>query len=255
MIRFLRFYKSQNYSPKATEDEYLVTNKSEILAHFADLKRKRVALDFASENTPYKLKSFVVDLLPMRAAVVVDASLDHDTNLKICDAVPFSITANHDGIECSFLCDEIGLSSYNGENALLMKIPQAMRWVERRDFLRIPIPVSHLGSYCEFRSPRLHGKLIRIQLFDLHCEGFSLLNQDDHLQSAFIMNDQIRGLLHLHEEAYSSIQFLIRHVDTKSSHSKPWQQLIGCEFDKLPPCFETSIQHYIQGIQIHESGH
>ena len=101
-----------------------------------------------------------------------------------------------------------------------MPIPDAIFWMQRRNYYRVKIPLSHTGTYChinlitnpdEIEDTPLIIEKSALRLADLSIKGFALINSVANHASLFEPGKEFSECkLHLHEGQSGNIGFIVR---------------------------------------------
>lgn len=210
ITRLLSCFSKSLQKPVETsnsDDKFILENSREIICLLEEIKRKRILVKLATIEESYSLAVFIVEIHPTLCTVIIDFFTKVASDHPILSSHSIMAKANLDGVECAFLIENISVVSLDAGTAFSFKFPLKMLWPQLRNFLRTIIPISHHDSYCEMRLPRLNGKLIKLALYDLHAQGFSMLITKPNLSSLFVVNDIINGLIHLPSRRSGSCPF------------------------------------------------
>lgn len=243
----------REYPTECEEDNnFVIRNQREIIYILNELKRNKTLLNLSTTDRNY-LRSFIVDIHPESGDVIIDFFTKIEKKHPTLSENMIIAISNHKGIECSFIIEKLNSVNFKSETAFSFKRPLSINWMQKRTLLRTPIPISHHGSYCEFRLPRLNGKFAKLSLYDLHSHGFSMVNTDQALRSCFEVNDDLTGHIYLQIGICGYIQFTIKHINNLSHDKQCLKQIIGCELVDSSAEFEAKIQYYIQFLQLHQA--
>lgn len=240
----------------ATESDYIVKNAKMVFTHFNELVTKKclISAHFGDRNTSFL--TTIIELDPKKKLLQLDCgpSESVDNQLLASDKVLFRTEYN--GIKVSFSARNIQKIQSGGESVLSMPIPDSIFWMQRRQYYRVKIPFSHTGSYCQMNFKSAQDDTIetaRFQLYDLSVTGVAFLNPDpkwaEHLQPDCQFVD---CSLHLNNGNHAIVGFVIKNNVKVRSGTLTLQDKMGCLFQSMPANFETSIQRYMQEIELQQ---
>ncbi len=243
----------------ATESDYLVRNTKAVFNHFSELISKKclISAHFGERNVSFL--TAIIELDQKKNTICLDCgpSESMDNQLLASDKILFRTEI--DGIKVSFSGKNIKKIKTDNDTrwVFCMPIPNSIFWMQRRQYFRIKIPISHTSSYCRLTLKADQDEseqYVNFRLSDISLKGFSFLNIDPkwipHLQPDTEFTD---CTLHLNNGNQALIGFTIKNNIKLRSGALNYEDRIGCLFkDNLPANFETSIQRYMQDIEIYQ---
>lgn len=238
----------------ATESDYIVKAPKAVLGHFNDLINKKclISAHFGDRNASFL--TTIVEIDPKKKTLHLDCGPSEalDNQLLSSDKVLFRTEYN--GIKVSFSAKNIKKTKADGEAVFAMPLPDSIFWMQRRQYYRIKIPFSHTSSYCtlNFKSDTDDNvETVRFLLSDLSITGFSFLNPDPKWAERLQPDIEFDSCtLHLNNGNQASVAFVIKNNVKVRNSTLTLQDRIGCLFNSLPANFETSIQRYMQEIEL-----
>ena len=237
-----------------TESDYLVKNAKMVFNHFNELITKKclISAHFGDRNTSFL--TTITGLDSKNKVINLDCGPSEKLDEQLLSSSKVLFRTEVDGIKVSFSGKNIKKINTDGDWVLSMPIPDTIFWLQRRQFYRVKIPLSHNHSYC-----RLTLKIDdeteteTFQLYDLSITGFSFLNSNprwsDQLQPD---SEFINCVLHLNNGNQASVGFVIKNNVEIRANSLDARDKIGCLLHPLTPSFETSIQRYMQEIELQQ---
>lgn len=238
------------------ESDYLVRNPRLIAEHLTDIVKKKCIISAQFDENKASFLTAIVELDLKNNILKLDCGPTELLTNQLLNSATVLFRTELNGIKISFGGKGIKKSKSNDHTVLEMPLPSTLFWMQRRQFYRVKIPLSHVGSFCEitFRTEHTDGSVetqsARLRLSDISICGFSLLNPDTALNSHFETNKTVTHCtLYLHEAAHSNTGFIIKYVTNTKANSTTTQQRIGCVFTGLTPAFESSILRYMQNIE------
>ena len=240
----------------ATESDYIVKNAKMVFNHFNELVTKKclISAQFGDRNASFL--TTIIDLDQKNKLLHLDCGPSEtvDNQLLASGKVLFRTEVN--GIKVSFSAKNITKGKLGGDAVLSMPIPDSIFWMQRRQYYRVKIPFSHSSSHCKitFKSADEETfETVKFQLYDLGITGLAFLNPDPKWAEYLQPDTQIVDCdLVLNNGNHATIAFLIKNNVKVRSGTLTEQDKIGCLFEKLPTNFETSIQRYMQEIELQQ---
>lgn len=158
----------------------------------------------------------------------------------VCDGVKFSFDA--------MLKDTLNLNT----RVLTFNMPKKIEWMQRREFYRVRIPMSHKETYLELKASELGLPsigLIKLPIIDLSVSGVAVSIGNSILADAKF-NKKVNASICLHNSQYFDITLqFINDYGADYSDKSP-EKKIGCRFVDASNQFQIAIQNYINYLQI-----
>ncbi|OAI19512.1 hypothetical protein A1507_06915 [Methylomonas koyamae] len=246
------------------ESDYLVRNAKLVYGHLTDLVKKKciISAHFGEHNQSFL--TTIIDLDQKANLLTLDVAPTELLNKQLLNSPKVLFRTEFDGIKVSFRGKSIKKSQSDGHPVFAMPIPDAIFWMQRRQFYRIKIPLSHINSVCqiEFTAPRDPGNADNAEpvkskgvfrLVDLSISGFAFLNPDPQFDKFLNPEDKHEGcMIYLHDGGQAKISFEIKEITKVRATMTATQLRVGCRFTDIPPAFESNIQRYMQDIEIQQ---
>jgi flagellar brake protein len=241
-----------------TDSNYIIKNQRIIMDNLSSLFKAKCILtaNFGEHN-----QSFLTAILEIDSKnnkILIDCAPNEALNNQILSSSKTIFRTQLDGIKVSFSGKGLKKGQKGVAKYFEMPIPDAMFWMQRRQFYRVKIPLSHSGSYCEITIHHNAGEnpmqptteTIPFKIIDLSITGFALLNPNPDCAHLFHDDKTFTDCkLHLNDGQTDSIAFVIKSVCNIRVNTLLNEQRIGCRFTELTPVFESSIQRYMQFIE------
>ena len=236
--------------------DYLVRNQKLIAEYLTDIfKHKCIITAHFGENNASFLTA-ILELDVKNSIIKVDCAPAEHLNQQLLNSAKVLFRTQIDGIKVSFSGKSIKKTKIGDHHAFEMPLPDAIFWMQRRQFYRVKIPLSHTGSFCEiaFQDESEHEfpsiRTEKFRLNDIGINGFAFLNPHPYLNQQFQYDIAFNGAkLFLHEGPNSVVGFVIKDVTEIKVNTTSTQQRIGCQFSDITPSFESGIQRYMQDIE------
>lgn len=235
-----------------SEPDYVVKNAKLVFQHFSELLTKKclVSAYFGEKNTSFL--TAIIGLDPKNKRISLDCGPSDAVDQQLLTSSNVTFRTEIDGIKVAFSGNNIKKVKNSGEWVLSMPIPATIIWMQRRRFYRVKIPLSHNNSYCSLTFKAEDQEYTETcQLYDISITGFSFLNRNpkwtEQLQPGA---EFIDCTLHLHNGNQATVRFVVKNIVPIRINTLNVQHKIGCMLHPLPPSFETSIQRYMQEIEL-----
>lgn len=240
----------------ATDSDYLVKNAKMVLSHFNELATKKclISAHFGDRNASFL--TMIVELDNKKNLIKLDCGPSETVDKQLLESSKVLFRTELDGIKVSFSGKSITKAKAGDDWVFSMPIPDAIYWLQRRQFYRVKIPFSHSSSFCRLDLQAESDETqqsITFQMYDLSITGFSFFNIDpkwtQYLQPDTEFHD---CTLHLNNGNQALVSFVIKNNVQIRSSSLTMQDRIGCLFTNVPTSFETNIQRYMQDIELQQ---
>ncbi|MGR8931492.1 MAG: flagellar brake protein [Gammaproteobacteria bacterium] len=238
----------------ATELDYIVKNAKMVFKHFNELVTNKclISAHFGDRNASFL--TTIIDLDEKQKTINLDCAPSDNLDQQLLSSDKVLFRTELEGIKVSFSGKGIKKINTDGEWVLSMPIPDSIFWMQRRQFYRVKIPLSHNNSYCKLTF-RIDDEEITesFRLYDLSIAGFSLLNPNpkwaEQLQPGAEFAD---CTLRLHNGNQGYVSFVVKNNVQIRSSPLAVQDKIGCLFHPLTPSFESNVQRYMQDIELQQ---
>lgn len=196
------------------------------------------------------LLSAVLDVDERRGQVILDAS-PHATVERIVLAQPeVAFSARVDKVDVRFSCGPLSKIQYEGMPAYRAPLPDAMKYMQRREYFRIEVPAGH-AAYCHAITPPTNDhppREIRTRIFDISGGGLSLFIPPgaEELLTAGTRFSSARLLLP--ESTPINVTLRIRRNFRITRRGAMSQVCAGCEYLDLPTSAQSVIQRYLMRL-------
>jgi c-di-GMP-binding flagellar brake protein YcgR len=238
------------------ETDYLVTLPKQVVKHLTDLMAKKciITAQFGENNVSFL--TVLVEIDEKNKEILLDSAPSEQLNQQLLNAVKVLFRTECEGIKVSFRGHKIRKVLKDGSPMLAMPLPDAVFWLQRRDYYRVKIPLFHNGSFCritlgfENSEGKPYTETYDFKLLDLSIRGFSILVPDNNLDKKFAVNNEaMQGEIFLHDRGNGTVSFnVVYHTDVRISATLI-QQRLGCAITDISPSFESKVQLYMQDLE------
>jgi c-di-GMP-binding flagellar brake protein YcgR len=188
--------------------------------------------------------------------IKLDCAPTEQLNNQLLSAAKVLFRTEYEGIKVSFRGHKIKKSVIDGAPVLSMPIPDAIFWLQRRNYYRVKIPHYHSGSFCrislslETSENQTYIDTQDFKLLDLGIRGFSILVSDTSLESKFTPDtESMICNLYLHERSSGLVSFIVKYIKQVKISPTAMALRVGCLLTDISPTFESVLQLYMQDIE------
>jgi flagellar brake protein len=242
----------------STESDYLVRNAKTIFGHLTDIVKSKclISAHFGEYNASFL--TTIIDLDQKKNLVQLDCGPSAALDNQLLESNKVLFRTEVEGIKVSFSGKDIKKVKHGDDWAFSMPIPSSIFWMQRRQFYRVKIPLSHTSSYCRLAFPSENeddtDQIVPFPLCDISLTGFAFLAVDPKVAQRLQPDIEfVDCTLNLHSGNQAKVSFVVKNIATVRTNSAIGvQHRIGCQTRFLPPSFETSIQRYMQEIELQQ---
>lgn len=252
LIRELFYNTEQNLLkrliilPMANESNFIISKTPQIINHLNLLIKQKCLLTLKVSETESFL-SAIIDIDAKKSLLFLDYGPKEYLNKKVLESNKIQILTFYQGIKVSFQGRQFKKAKQGGQQVFSMPLPDALFWLQRRQFYRVKSPLSK-PSYLKLI--RENEEPVNLQLYDISITGFSFLNESAELAPLFSPGNEFSECrLLLAENGEETIHFEIANVIALNPNKPDKAQKIGCKFMELPRTFESCVQRYMQQIE------
>lgn len=230
---------------------YRIENRGEILSLLRNLQTRKCLLNVApGGSVEYSSVTTLLHLADGGRArsFIIDCAARDITNQRLCNS-PLHFSASLDGIRINFITPAASTCEFESLPALRVNLPEYLFRLQRRDYFRIPVPITH-PVLCRIpHRDSIPADIITTAVIDLGCGGIAL--SGDGL--AFI--PEIGTLLpdcqlRLPDDDHPlNVILEVRNFAQFTLRSGAQRQRIGCRFVGLPQATAARLQRYVMQIE------
>ncbi|MEQ1663004.1 MAG: flagellar regulator YcgR PilZN domain-containing protein [Thiobacillus sp.] len=230
---------------------YRIENRGEILSLLRNLRTRKCLINVApGGSVEYSSVTTLLQLADGGRArsFIIDCAARDITNQRLCSS-PLHFSASLDGIRINFTTPAASACEFESLPALRVSLPEQLFRLQRRDYFRIPLPITH-PVLC--RIPRRDctpAEIVTTAVIDLGCGGIAL--SDDNLAftpeiGTLLPDCQLR----LPDDDHPlSVMLEVRNLAQFTLRNGALRQRIGCRFVGLPQAAAARLQRYVMQIE------
>lgn len=225
-------------------EQYLLYSKAAIVQKLRQLSKGKNMITAHFGQGQNSLLTLVVDVLPDKDLLVLDYGADEKVTRKLLEAERAVFKTSYEGITAQFSTSGFQRAKRHGKAAIACRLPDALLWVQRREFYRIRVPMSEVVS-CELLNQ--DNEPVQLPTLDLSVGGLALHHTGQPIEFEEGQVYEICKLL-IPDINPVQISLEIRNIIPIGTMDNDGYR-IGGQF--INPGMDTSslIQRYIQSIE------
>lgn len=232
-------------------DKYAIHSRQEIRTLLRRLSEQRCLLTAYFDEGRRFLLTAILGFSDDGRYLLLDASPDQETNERTLGAERLLCSSQLDRVELRFGTGPAEMIQHEGLPAFRVPMPASMRYLQRREYYRLLVPVTHTLA-CAIPLPaaeRRPARMLRSRVIDISLGGIALLvppEARDEITPGMMFND-----CRLDLPDVGSIEATLRvcHVcDNTDGRGLPRTQA-GCEFVALASAAQSLVQRYILRVE------
>lgn len=180
--------------------------------------------------------------------VVLDVPVDREQHQRALEASQIRFETTLDKIRILFSAEGLSATTYENRAALQMDLPETMIRLQRRDYYRMPTPVTNPVRVTIPRPPELGGGLLHFPLVDISCGGICLFDTHHELSNTIGTNYQLCRI-DLPDGSPVTTTLQVRNSLDATLFNNKTQRRIGCAFVNMPRAGMAAVQRYITHLE------
>jgi c-di-GMP-binding flagellar brake protein YcgR len=228
--------------------DYEVESRREIVALLRQISEKNQLVRVLIKGEADVCVTSILDVDPDNNTVVLDRPVSRDQIERMVAAGTVRCETSLDKIRILFGLEGLGEISYEGGTALRANIPASLIRLQRREFYRMPTPVSNPVRVTIPLPAELGGKLEVFPLADISCGGIAVLDNKQILGTN--IGDTFAGCrLELPEIGPVMTSLQIRNSLDMTLLNNKTNRRLGCQFVDISRGNLAAVQRYITKLE------
>jgi c-di-GMP-binding flagellar brake protein YcgR len=229
--------------------DYEVVSRREIIALLRGISEKKQLIRMLINGEADVCVTSILDVDADANALYLDVSVNREQNQRI-------LAANH-VLECETSLDKIRIifgaggitqADYRGSATLKVTIPESLVRLQRREYYRMPTPVTNPVRAVIPLPPELGGGTQSFPLADISCGGVALL--DNNLVLGDSMGRKFENCrIDLPEVGPITTHLQVRNVIDVTLLNNKTNRRLGCEFIDMSRGALGAVQKYITKLE------
>ncbi|RJG15588.1 flagellar brake protein [Massilia cavernae] len=229
--------------------DYRIESRKEIIALLRNIGDKNQLVSMLVRGQPEACVTSVLAVEPDSGMLYLDCSINSEQNRRIAAAPRISFETSLDKIRILFVAENgVEATTHGGGPAFRMPIPDSLIRLQRREYYRMPTPVSNPVRAVIPMPFELGGGVNVFPLADISCGGIAIL--DNKLLLGNTIGHNYEGCkIELPEIGTVTTTLQIRNsLDITLLNSKTNRRL-GCEFVDISRGNLANVQRYITKLE------
>lgn len=156
--------------------DYRVVSRREILALLRQIGEKNQLVRMLINGEADVCVTSILDVDPDEDVIVLDRSIDRDQHRRVLAAPRLSCETSLDKIRILFKAENPREIEYDGSVAVAADIPESLVRLQRREFYRMPMPVTNPVKLVLPLPDELGGGTTTLPLADISCGGIAFMD-------------------------------------------------------------------------------
>jgi len=228
--------------------DYEVASRREIVALLRQIAEKNQLVRLLIKGESDVCVTSLLHIDPDGGTVIFDRSINREQNDRIVAASKVMCETSLDKIRILFQLQGLGAVDWEGSGALRAAIPATLIRLQRREYYRMPTPVTNPVRVTIPLPAELGGGTAVFPLADISCGGVAIL--DSKLQLSTTMGDNYPNCrIELPEIGPVTTTLQVRNSQDVELLNHKTSRRIGCEFIDISRGSMAGVQRYITKLE------
>lgn len=229
--------------------DYEVTSRREIVSLLKSIGEKKQLIRMLVHGEADVCVTSLLDIDPDTDTVILDCAVTPAQNARALAATGLAFETTLDKIRILFAADKLSQVSYKGSPALSMPIPDSLIRLQRREYYRMPTPVSNPVRALVPLPFDLGGGVHAFPLADISCGGIAILDNKLQLGETAIGAQFEDVKIELPEIGTVTTNLQIRNLMNITLLNNKTNRRLGCEFVGISRGNLAAVQKYITRLE------
>lgn len=229
-------------------DPHTITAPLEIQSVLRNVQKQRSLLHVHVPNSVTAMISTILEVDGDKNLLVFDISADNLSNNRVQQANRILVEASLEKIHVRFACGQVKPCEFEGKPALCAPLPQALSYLQRRDFYRINTPITS-PVICKVPvHENNRSKVISLPLSDISGGGIGVYDNHempDISVGAIYDNCEIS----LPDVGVIKVSLRVQHALTQELPSGKTRIRLGCAFVRPSGPTMNMVQRYVGKLE------
>ena len=228
--------------------DYEVQSRREIVALLRQIGEKKQLIRMKIKGEADVCVTSVLEVDPESGLFILDRSINREQNERILRAGQVMCETYLDKIRILFRAGGLQELEFGGAGALAANIPDSLIRLQRREFYRMPTPVTHPVPVLVPMPIDLGGGSANFPLADISCGGIALLDNKMLLNST--IGQTFTGCrIELPEIGTVNTSLQVRNALDVTMLNNKTSRRIGCMFVDISRANMAGVQRYITKLE------
>ena len=226
---------------------YGIQNQRQISNSLSLLIKNKCLLSVSIDNCGETYITTLLSIDEKNHTLVVDYGPSERLNHRILIAKEVRFDTQYKGIKVWFTGATLKKTTYKGDPAFVVPIPNTLFWMERRSYYRVKMPLSN-NSNCHVIGAE-DSEPINIKVYDISLSGFSTLDDYKEIFDQMISETLFEGKLMFLDVKDHRVSFKVCYNQITNPNKLRPIYKIGFKFIQISPLVEDAIQRQLIQLQ------
>jgi c-di-GMP-binding flagellar brake protein YcgR len=228
--------------------DYEVESRREIIALLRQIGEKHQLVRLLVNGEADICVTSILAIDPNSNSVLLDRSVNREQNERIVKARQVTCETSLDKIRILFAAENLRETPFENGSALRADIPPTMIRLQRREYYRMPTPVSNPVRALIPMPPELGGGTSAFPLADISCGGIAIL--DNKLQLDNTIGQTFANCrIELPEVGAVTTSLQVRNSLDLTLLNNKTNRRLGCQFVDISRGNMAAVQRYITKLE------
>lgn len=228
--------------------DYEVASRREIVALLRQIAEKNQLVRLLIKGESDVCVTSLLHIDPDSDTVILDRSINREQNDRIVAAAKVMCETSLDKIRILFKLQDLRATDWEGSGALRAGIPATLIRLQRREYYRMPTPVTNPVRVTIPLPAELGGGTAVFPLADISCGGVAIL--DNKLQLSTTIGDNYPNCrIELPEIGPVTTTLQVRNSQDIELLNHKSNRRIGCQFVDISRGSMAGVQRYITKLE------
>ena len=225
-----------------------VGSRREIIALLRQLGGRNQSIRMLIRGQADVCVTTILDIDAGAGLVMLDVPVDREQHQRALEASQIRFETTLDKIRIVFSAEGLSATTFEHRAALQMDLPETMIRLQRREYYRMPTPVTNPVRVTIPRPPELGGGLLHFPLVDISCGGICLFDTRHELNNTIGTSYQLCRI-DLPDGIPVTTTLQVRNSIDATLLNNKTQRRIGCAFVNMPRAGMAAVQRYITHLE------
>lgn len=226
------------------DDPYQVQSRFEILRILRTIESSGLLLHMEAGQGDTSIVTTILEIDPDSNTVVIDTANKQEQTRRLLQSEHVNFETSVDKVKITFQAPTPEVTSFEGQPALAIPIPESIRRLQRREYFRVNVPLNEPAMV----TLRLNNQSQSFRLHDISGGGLSLVNESMDMPEP-IGTHYAQSLLELPDTGSFLVALEVARTEKQELPNGKQIQRLGCTFIDLPGSTQTAIQNYIARLE------
>lgn len=228
--------------------DFEVESRKEIIALLRAVGEKNQLIRIMIHGESDATMTSILEVDAEHDIVILDCSINPDQNRRILTAGHIAFETTLDKIRILFSSDQVEACVFEHGPALKITLPATLIRLQRREFYRMPTPVSDPVRVVIPLPAELGGGMSTFPLADISCGGIALLDNKLVLENT-LGHNYPTCRIDLPDIGIVMTTLQIRNSSDLTLLNSKTNRRLGCQFVDIPRAMLAHVQRYITKLE------